>query len=189
MNTAFHILTAMNLFLVLMLIAFAYYNYKLVFRLRKNSEAEIWHTMAFTDDLTGLQNRAAYNKQIIKIEEESKDGQYCIILFDIDHFKEINDTKGHLAGDDVLKFVAKMLLGIFREPVYNVYRIGGDEFAVIGKNTTETQLIQALILVECESKIYDGLRLSKGYSFVCEQVETAFAIADEMLYADKLSKK
>jgi diguanylate cyclase (GGDEF)-like protein len=101
----------------------------------------------------------------------------------------INDTKGHLAGDEVLKKVSKILLEVFSEPEYRVFRIGGDEFSVISDHVFENEIIENLIVLKERLENSEGIRLSKGYSMVKDNPKKAFKYADEMLYADKLSKK
>lgn len=162
--------------------------------LHKNQlvELEKWHHMAFTDDLTKIPNRAAYNRHISKIQKSigKADKTSGIILFDIDNFKKINDTYGHLEGDRTLQLVSSILTNIFCEPNYCVYRIGGDEFAVIAEDITEQDIVDMLL----ELRHYENtenIYLSKGYSMICsrENIDIAFSRADEMLYADKSSKK
>lgn len=80
------------------------------------------------DPLTDLINRDAFNQ--IKDVFKASDEQIAFLLVDIDFFKKINDTYGHLVGDKVLKKIAKLLSEQFRNTDY-VARIGGDEFAVI----------------------------------------------------------
>lgn len=148
-----------------------------------------WHNLALTDDLTGIHNRTAYSNHIEELEKSDKVKGTGIILFDVDDFKAINDKKGHLAGDEVLKFVAEALVRVFPSPKCEVYRIGGDEFAVITRKTTEQQIIQLLIKFRDVLEKYGEIRLSNGYSVVEDDVKSSFKNADEMLYADKASKK
>ncbi len=149
----------------------------------------MWHTLVFTDDLTGIYNRTVYSKHISEIEKLNTTEDFGIMIFDIDNFKEINDTRGHLAGDAVLKLVAKALTSVFYSPQYSVYRIGGDEFAVIAKNTTEIQLIESMLYLRNVLEKDSDIRLSKGYSIIQGSFNAAFKNADEMLYADKASRK
>ena len=151
-------------------------------------EANMWHKLAITDDLTELYNRNAYNDKFIKMKEDSKKKVYGIILFDVDNFKIINDTKGHLTGDKVLQNVAKVLKEIFIESKYAVFRIGGDEFSVIAENVSENEIIKKLTLLNRYLE-NDEIQLSKGYSIVKYDPYEAFKCADEMLYSDKLLKK
>lgn len=147
-------------------------------------EADMWHKLAVTDDLTGVYNRNAYNSHI------SRRGKYSgIILFDVNDFKQINDTLGHLAGDAVLKEIAQTLLQVFPEPQYKVFRIGGDEFSVLSKDISEKDIINNLINLEKCLNINRNISLSKGYSIIKDNPEEAFKYADEMLYADKMAKR
>ncbi len=109
-------------------------------------EARKWYRMAFRDDLTGLNNRTAYNQKIEDLQKGEGRGSTGIILFDVDNFKMINDTKGHPEGDRVLKYVGSVLSEIFSSTLYTVYRIGGDEFAVIGERVMEELLLKFYLL-------------------------------------------
>lgn len=152
-------------------------------------EAKTWHRMAYHDNLTGLNNRAAYNQKIEELKQSEQRSLTGIILFDIDNFKNINDTKGHLAGDRVLQTVGSILMEIFSSTLYTLYRIGGDEFAVIGERVTEEELIARLLEVGERFEKETDIRLSKGYSMIGADIIKAFNDADKMLYVDKASKK
>ena len=166
-----------------------YKNHKLIIMIHNNDEENIWHTLALTDDLTGIYNRTAYNRHISEIEKSFITENMGIILFDIDNFKKINDTSGHLAGDMALKYVANTLTSVFSSPNYDVYRIGGDEFAVLARKTSEKQIIELLIKLRKTMAKDSDIRLSNGYSVIHGNINAAFKNADEMLYADKASKK
>ena len=152
-------------------------------------EANMWHRLAITDSLTELYNRYAFDNQIKKIKEENAHNAYGIILFDVDNFKNINDAEGHFEGDKILQMVSQRLLEFFPKPQYKVFRIGGDEFSVITEGVTEKDIIQRLLMVREKLENSNNIYLSKGYSLVDDDVDQAFKNADEMLYADKLSKK
>lgn len=79
------------------------------------------------DPLTGLLNRGVFEKMR---ENFAEDRDTALLLIDVDHFKEINDTYGHDAGDMVLKKLAGILISCFRSED-SICRIGGDEFAVV----------------------------------------------------------
>jgi len=83
------------------------------------------------DTLTGLYNRAFFEKEFEKIHAESERGfGYAMIIVDLDHFKEINDTYGHASGDEVLKKIGATL-ATKRRCEDRVVRWGGDEFIII----------------------------------------------------------
>ena len=152
-------------------------------------EANMWHKLAITDDLTGIYNRNAYNLYINKTGTDITQEPRWIILFDVDDFKKINDTKGHLAGDVVLKDVAKILSEVFSDFRDRVFRIGGDEFLVLAEGVSENEIIEHLIDLKKRLKKDGNISLSTGYSMIKDNSEKAFKYADDMLYADKLSKK
>ncbi|MBE7043160.1 MAG: GGDEF domain-containing protein [Ruminococcaceae bacterium] len=158
---------------------------------KQSSQINKWYRLATTDDLTHLKNHTAYTLHIKEIEKKRQTISIAFLLFDIDHFKEINDHHGHMTGDRMLQMVSFILKDLFSEPQYSVYRIGGDEFAVIGENCSEKEVISKLLQLreyENEQRIP---RFSKGYSIIHqkESFDEAFLKADEMLYADKMSKK
>jgi diguanylate cyclase (GGDEF)-like protein len=101
-------------------------------------KAKQFQKAAMRDGLTGLFNRGAFD---LKINEaintfNGKNIPFSIILFDVDKFKEINDSLGHIAGDTVLQKVAECLTETFRKDDF-IARYGGDEFIVIIEDLTE----------------------------------------------------
>jgi diguanylate cyclase (GGDEF)-like protein len=89
-------------------------------------------TLATTDALTGLPNRALFqdrfNQAIHAGQRDSR--EVVLVLMDLDHFKEINDTLGHGAGDEILCTVARRLSAVLRQ-TDTLARLGGDEFAIL----------------------------------------------------------
>ncbi|MCX8998537.1 diguanylate cyclase [Rhizobiaceae bacterium BDR2-2] len=98
---------------------------------RARAEERIWR-LANHDALTGLPNRRHFLERFAAvIEETQRSGHHLVIAyFDLDNFKQINDTMGHGVGDDVLREVADRLRQRVRETDLSV-RLGGDEFAVV----------------------------------------------------------
>jgi diguanylate cyclase (GGDEF)-like protein len=98
--------------------------------------------LALRDDLTGVGNRRAFVTQSQILIRKAKPGALGLILLDVDGLKQLNDSCGHQAGDELLEKVAKHI-----EAKGKIYRIGGDEFAILVDRTTGqhmTSLMQAL---------------------------------------------
>ncbi|HXB23044.1 MAG TPA: GGDEF domain-containing protein [Candidatus Solibacter sp.] len=93
---------------------------------------------AFTDYLTGLKTRGYFEQQLdLEFKRaERRRQKFAILMIDIDHFKNLNDTFGHHVGDQVLRDVASILMKDMRE-VDTVARYGGEEFVMILPETTE----------------------------------------------------
>jgi diguanylate cyclase (GGDEF)-like protein len=92
---------------------------------RRLREAEL---LASSDPLTGVANRREFDRQLAERIESSR--QFCVLLFDLDEFKTINDQLGHLCGDELLKQLGARLNGHVRSRDF-VCRWGGDEFVVL----------------------------------------------------------
>lgn len=103
-------------------------------------------SLAMTDGLTELANRTAFNQRIqhlVDVAQRSNIG-FSLLYIDLDHFKVINDTLGHDAGDAVLLHVAKQLRLVLRGSDF-VARLGGDEFAVLLPTIETFQAVQPVI--------------------------------------------
>ncbi|MCL1926326.1 MAG: GGDEF domain-containing protein [Syntrophorhabdaceae bacterium] len=104
---------------------------------------ELYKTISRTDKLTSLFNQAAF-KEILKSEiQNAKDTgtRLSLIIMDIDDFKKVNDTHGHLVGDAVLAAFGKILMSHLRDGDIAA-RYGGEEFAILAKRTTQDQVFR-----------------------------------------------
>jgi diguanylate cyclase (GGDEF)-like protein len=89
------------------------------------------------DALSGVRNRAYFDKKILAELKRSRreQGPLALVMLDIDHFKQINDNHGHLAGDAVIRGVAQRIQNLLKRSSDHVCRYGGEEFALILPNT------------------------------------------------------
>ncbi|HZP74928.1 MAG TPA: EAL domain-containing protein [Pseudolabrys sp.] len=124
----------------------------------KRREREI-QFLAEHDALTGLQNRASFQARTeiaVKVAK-SKDELAAVILLDLDYFKNVNDTLGHLAGDELLKTISKRLLDCVG-PADTVARFGGDEFGILIAEPASPAAVAALA-----SSILDAIKMPVDY--------------------------
>ncbi|HEX5792654.1 MAG TPA: GGDEF domain-containing protein [Rheinheimera sp.] len=90
------------------------------------------------DALSGIYNRAYFDRRMRGELKRSRREQrsLALVLLDIDHFKRINDSQGHLAGDQAIKYVSALIQQQLKRPADKLCRYGGEEFALILPNTT-----------------------------------------------------
>jgi len=157
------------------------------------------NTLATTDSLTGLANRSLFYdrlNQAIAATSRHKDQQIAIMLMDLDHFKEINDTLGHPAGDQVLTGVTQRLQALLRN-TDTLARLGGDEFGILlldaedGRRTAEKialKVQRAFVEPYHHKDIELFLGISIGVSLFPEHgddVATLMSRADVAMYHTK----
>lgn len=155
--------------------------------------ADKWYEKAYVDALTGCKNRMAYMEKQSELERMRTRGMMiAVVVFDLDHFKNINDLFGHNIGDVVLKKAAELLHETFCGKRFFLYRIGGDEFVALCEGADEELLKAKLQELEERRKKSDSpaeIMFSCGYSFVNAEennaVEQAFVRADQIMYENK----
>ena len=148
--------------------------------------------MASTDQLTGLLNHASARKQISARLEERPKGRFALAIFDLDLFKQANDTYGHLFGDQVLAHVAHQL----RETIRGgdiVARVGGDEFLIFleYKGSLEPA-IRRIYSALCTDYGDFPITISMGVAeaiLVGNQYDDLFRAADKALYSIKKGQR
>jgi len=152
--------------------------------------------LANTDFLTGLSNRKYLMDTMDIFHANAARGniEYVVGLLDIDHFKTVNDTYGHAAGDLVLKNLAKIMKEIFRNSDI-IARIGGEEFCIVLTNIADQNIfptfekLRSKIAAE-KVDIGNGVFVTYTISIgICATLATSFdnmlKMADEMLYKAK----
>ncbi|MGN8187301.1 putative bifunctional diguanylate cyclase/phosphodiesterase [Burkholderia sp. 22088] len=114
--------------------------------------------LALSDMLTGLPNRASFNERLdLEIALAQEQGtKLALIGIDLNRFKEINDLRGHHAGDEVLRILARRMSNLLREGEF-VARIGGDEFAALCRMGDDSRLMD--LLERLEPALYKPVRL------------------------------
>jgi len=166
--------------------------------LRSGQLLEEMRDTAMRDGLTGLYNRRAFDehlKQAIGREGRQDGGRFALLLIDIDHFKKLNDTFGHPAGDAALRHTAALLHGHLRAADQDA-RFGGEEFAVIVAGADEAGAMHLAERVrhgiEKGQVIFDGARLAVTVSIGVavwprdgESGGELVAAADRALYGAK----
>lgn len=159
-------------------------------------------TMAHTDPLTGLFNRRHFWNEGGKELERSRryDFPICLAVLDIDNFKEINDSLGHPAGDEVLRILARKSTYILRESDF-LARIGGDEFAFLLVHVNKEEAYKKIQSFHKEvssaqiKALKNGKKLQVSIGLACfdkenmENINDLFKLADNALYQAKKSGK
>lgn len=156
-------------------------------------ESDRLKALADTDELTGLFNRRRFNEdiEIETLRAKRLDVPLTLLYFDVDNFKSINDTHGHVQGDLILKEAARFLKSSVRRHVDHCYRIGGDEFAVllVGAHVEEAieaikrrraELTRGTVLDECHISFSVGA-VELNDASAAELVKKA----DQYMYAAK----
>jgi two-component system, cell cycle response regulator len=153
--------------------------------------------MAHVDALTGAYNKR-YAEDALRrsvADARSRGGAFSMVLFDIDHFKKINDTWGHAAGDAVLKEIAEVVRGQLRESDV-LCRVGGEEFAILLAGTSVASARGAAEFirgaVEMTDFMFEGKRIPVTVSLGVavlepsdESSEALFKRVDGLLYESK----
>ena len=151
-------------------------------------KAELSAGEARTDSLTGLANRRAFDEMVAK--EAATGGRVALIATDIDHFKMVNDTLGHVAGDECIRQVGRTLQQVAKSGGATAARIGGDEFAILVPSSapvTPQEIAEQCSARIAKIQIGDGsIRLSVSIGIgEGPTAELARYFADQALYAAK----
>ena len=147
------------------------------------------------DTLTGLRNRTVFMRDILDLQHSRKDAASIVVL-DVNFLKQANDTWGHKAGDEVLVHASALIERCFRG-LGKVYRVGGDEFAVISTRNDNNDVERALSLLDAQIQMANPgrtipLSLASGFSW-CEtcidNLFNTYVAADNAMYRNKEAMK
>ncbi|MBO4901407.1 MAG: GGDEF domain-containing protein [Lachnospiraceae bacterium] len=143
--------------------------------------------LSIHDLLTGVYNRYAMNDRIAGIlaGTEMLGRSYGIVFLDVNGLKHVNDTQGHLMGDQVLKDAVALIQSVFRS--HDIYRMGGDEFLVLVKNTSLDDLNRLVNKIRAAQAASNTVKLAIGMCFADgeQDIRKAMHIADENMFRDK----
>lgn len=172
-------------------------SYKLARQLSQSKKAI--REMSGQDDLTGLKNRYLWMKSFtesFQSNQQSGDSSACVAIVDIDEFKRVNDTYGHLRGDALLR-VLGVILRKYQSASVSAGRYGGDEFCILFDKQGLSSTLQILEEIRgeflreaCRAADAASVTLSIGVAEFCPQFETHadwLAAADSALYVAKRS--
>jgi len=162
-------------------------------------ELEHARETAKTDALTGLLNRRAFDQKLneyIEIHQQNND-DLCLLILDIDHFKQVNDTFGHQMGDNVLRYTANLMKQHITE-YHCAARYGGEEMAIIMPNTPlnkameiaekiRASLAQHPLKLKGSKKSIGKVTISIGVSSfkINDSIESLIERADKAMYQAK----
>jgi diguanylate cyclase (GGDEF)-like protein len=149
------------------------------------------------DSITGIGNRFSFNEFIDKLSRQNTRVEYSIVMMDIDKFKEINDTLGHIEGDNALRDLASIIKGCIRHSDFAA-RYGGDEFVLATEAEYDIKRlmhrIQSAIDQQNEKRIRPyQIYISYGYDVYTtksdESIYTFLARIDARMYRQKERRK
>lgn len=156
-------------------------------RLKAQEEASALQTeelirMSYEDALTGVYNRNKYN-ELIQAAPDLWRKRLGVAYFDLNGLKEVNDARGHSAGDELLQRTAEWLREVFDD---RVYRIGGDEFVVVDTTRKKDEFWSAVYAVQ-RAMAKDGISCSVGVSWSDTELslKERFEEADRRMYEEK----
>lgn len=159
----------------------------------QNTRNKIYKELAFTDAMTHINNRSAFELAMEK-ERLSVESHRYILIADLNNLKHINDTYGHRFGDEAIKNTARIMHENFIG-IGQCYRIGGDEFCVIINNTSLD------IINRCLKTFHQAVNdiaattdypysVATGYGAIDESgIDNCFKAVDSIMYKNKIKSK
>ena len=153
--------------------------------------------LAYVDSLTNVKNKLAYDDTVEYINEKIRNGtaEFAVIMCDLNYLKHINDNLGHMAGDEAIQKTASILCKAF--PLSTVFRIGGDEFAVLPTGLDYARIDEKLdalkAMLESQRNMSDNYLERISLAFGCAVFERGkdttyqevFERADKIMYEEK----
>ncbi len=156
----------------------------------------MYKKIAYTDALTELGNRRAFDEELEWLEENRESICYGVICFDVNDLKLFNDTKGHETGDKLIKGFAGILRAVSGDEAV-AYRIGGDEFVVLIRDTRKlsckTYAADIEAAIRTANRNNKEIVISAAYGYAVqgekENVHKVYMLADNRMYEKKAEMK
>ena len=169
----------------------------LIFDRYLSKNQELRH-LADSDSMTNLFNRGKIEDEIQLVLKKQLINRAAFILFDVDKFKLVNDTLGHIAGDELIKMIAARMHKEFRKGDL-LGRLGGDEFVIFLSEVTDDAVLRNKMnyFSDCVSEIGEMMHwpidVSISYGIACypengQSFESLYQYADELMYIQKSEK-
>lgn len=158
--------------------------YMMMIKMQRFCLVETVRFMAENDQLTGVRNRNSYETKLRNAAVLNAGSVYCVYV-DVNGLHELNNTKGHEAGDRMLQYVATVMQNIFGSE--NTYRIGGDEFIALGTNQDKDTLAEMIARVKSAVEA-GGYHVAIGLGHRTKtgvEVEAMIREAEMEMFADK----
>lgn len=181
----YFLISFVNIIIVLFLLGYLSKQY--------SNEKNLFMTKAFIDSLTRLFSRTKFNHDLKEITIANELKYYSVIMFDIDHFKNVNDSYGHDVGDILLEEFASVTKSFLREDDL-IYRWGGEEFIILIKNRSKENLLNIadklrVVVYEHKFKVVGHMTASFGVAIsrLNDTKESLLKRADQNLYKAKQS--
>lgn len=183
-----HILATLVLaILLIVIIAFCIANYAI-----KNRERMLLREQAYTDGLTKLNNRFAYEEELVKLEKDGIPENFVYQSIDINGLKQVNDSLGHAAGDELIIGAATILKEVYGKHA-KIYRTGGDEYIVMFKASdrelelydTKMQEVANHWKGDMCDEIHLAIGCAKRKDYKEANIHELAKIADDEMYVNK----
>lgn len=180
-----------------LLILLAYFTYSILHVVKHNfiqtTRDNIYKELAFTDGMTKINNRSAFEIEMEKARHTNNARRY-LLLADLNNLKNINDNYGHKYGDEAIINTANIMKESFSD-IGKCYRIGGDEFCVITDNDDKDSLLKCLdnflvAVSDIDKTTHYPYSVATGYEIIDENgIDNCFKIADARMYQNKKASK
>lgn len=160
----------------------------------QEARENLYKELAFKDMMTGLANRSAFEKRMEELRRENPEKKGIVLIADVNNLKYINDTYGHIRGDDAIKSIGYAVKNCFRENC-SCFRIGGDEFCIIATGVNKNNFEESCRKFEQQineiAKEKEYL-LSVAFAFAVMEngdIDDCFKRADQQMYKIKARMK